>query len=47
MSPREEMKKVTARTGMSCAQFVNPLPPELHPSAQDCLTRFLTGDFAS
>jgi hypothetical protein len=25
----------------------NPLTPELNPSAQRCLTRFLTGDFAS
>jgi hypothetical protein len=26
---------------------VNPLTPELNPSAQHCLTRFYTGDFAS
>jgi hypothetical protein len=25
----------------------NPLMPELNPSAQRCLTRFFTGDFAS
>jgi hypothetical protein len=25
----------------------NPLTPELNPSAQRCLTGFLTGDFAS
>jgi hypothetical protein len=25
----------------------NPLTPELNPSAQRCLTRFYTGDFAS
>jgi hypothetical protein len=25
----------------------NPLTPELKPSAQRCLTRFFTGDFAS
>jgi hypothetical protein len=25
----------------------NPLTPELNPSAQRCLTRFFTGDFAS
>jgi hypothetical protein len=24
-----------------------PLTPELNPSAQRCLTRFFTGDFAS
>jgi hypothetical protein len=28
-------------------QFLNPLAPELNPSAQRCLTRFFTGDFAS
>jgi hypothetical protein len=27
--------------------FINPLTPELNPSAQRCLTRFFTGDFAS
>jgi hypothetical protein len=26
---------------------VNPLKPELNPSAQRCLTRFFTGDFVS
>jgi hypothetical protein len=32
----------------SCGmQAVNPLTPELNPSAQRCLTRFFTGDFAS
>jgi hypothetical protein len=25
----------------------NPLTPELNPSAQRCLTRYFTGDFAS
>jgi hypothetical protein len=29
------------------ANSVNPLTPELNPSAQRCLTRFFTGDFAS
>jgi hypothetical protein len=29
------------------ARRVNPLTPELNPSAQRCLTRFFTGDFAS
>jgi hypothetical protein len=28
-------------------QSINPLTPELNPSAQRCLTRFFTGDFAS
>jgi hypothetical protein len=27
--------------------FLNPLTPELNPSAQRCLTRFFTGDFVS
>jgi hypothetical protein len=27
--------------------FINPLTPELNPSAQRCLTRLYTGDFAS
>jgi hypothetical protein len=27
--------------------LINPLTPELNPSAQRCLTRFFTGDFAS
>jgi hypothetical protein len=26
---------------------VNPLMPELNPSAQHCLLRFFTGDFSS
>jgi hypothetical protein len=26
---------------------INPLTPELNPSAQRCLTIFFTGDFAS
>jgi hypothetical protein len=29
------------------ANHINPLTPELNPSAQRCLTRFFTGDFAS
>jgi hypothetical protein len=28
------------------AHIVNPLTPELNPSAQRCLTRYFTGDFA-
>jgi hypothetical protein len=28
-------------------QLFKPLMPELNPSAQRCLTRFYTGDFAS
>jgi hypothetical protein len=29
------------------AQRINPLTPKLNPSAQRCLTRFFTSDFAS
>jgi hypothetical protein len=28
-------------------EVLNPLPPELNPSAQRCVTRYFTGDFAS
>jgi hypothetical protein len=28
-------------------EYLNPLTPELNPSAQRCLTSFFTGDFAS
>jgi hypothetical protein len=30
-----------------CSALFNPLTPELNPSAQRCLKRFFTGDFAS
>jgi hypothetical protein len=30
-----------------CLHYTTPLTPELNPSAQRCLTRFFTGDFAS
>jgi hypothetical protein len=29
------------------SNIINPLTPELNPSAQRCLTSFFTGDFAS
>jgi hypothetical protein len=34
---------------VSCAtdSYINPLTPELNPSAQRCLAIFFTGDFAS
>jgi hypothetical protein len=35
-----------AKENMSAYNF-NPLTPELNPSAQRCLTRFFTGNFAS
>jgi hypothetical protein len=28
-------------------EWINPSTPELNPSAQRCLTRFFTGDFAT
>jgi hypothetical protein len=31
----------------SIVSIVNPLMPELNPSAQRCLTKFFTADFAS
>jgi hypothetical protein len=32
---------------MRFLRSINPLTPELNPSAHRCLTRFFTGDFAS
>jgi hypothetical protein len=36
-------KKLTKK----CSFRINPLTPELNPSAQRCLARFFTWDFAS
>jgi hypothetical protein len=33
--------------GEETSALLNPLTPELNPSAQRCLTRFFTGDFSS
>jgi hypothetical protein len=43
------MKKRLDHDSLLIAMFlvVKPLMPELKPSAQRCLTRFFTGDFAS
>jgi hypothetical protein len=30
--------------GVFCYYFINPLTPELNPSAQRCMTRSFTGD---
>jgi hypothetical protein len=43
---------VIRRYGLSVLEIcvrcpINPLTPELSPSAQRCLTKFFTGDFAS
>jgi hypothetical protein len=32
---------------VAVSTLINPLTPELNPSAQRCLTRYFTGDFAS
>jgi hypothetical protein len=34
-------------TVTKCVSQVNPLTPELNRSAQRCLTKFFTGNFAS
>jgi hypothetical protein len=42
--------EVTGRRGKRLRKLLDdlkPLTPELNPSAQRCLTRFFTGDFAS
>jgi hypothetical protein len=39
------MGAVTPKKGHDCV--IKPLTPELNPSAQRCMTRFFTGDFAS
>jgi hypothetical protein len=36
-----------AKFSQGFPNHINPLTPELNPSAQRCLTRFFTGDFAS
>jgi tetrahydromethanopterin S-methyltransferase subunit B len=36
-----------ADTGEAYPRMLNPSTPELNPSAQRCLTRYFTGDFAS
>jgi hypothetical protein len=41
MSSREEEKQFKG------SKLINPLTPKLNPSAQRCLARFFTGDFAS
>jgi hypothetical protein len=45
--PSVKIKKKASLMGSHTAYAFNPLTPELNPSAQRCLTRFLTGDFAS
>jgi hypothetical protein len=34
-----------SKTCIENSSFINPLTPELNPSAQRCLPRFFTGDF--
>jgi hypothetical protein len=40
-------KVVLAMCAALNKSYINPLTPELNPSAQRCLTRFCTGEFAS
>jgi hypothetical protein len=40
---KRRLGRITLRLGNN----INNLTPELNPSAQRCLTRFFTGDFAS
>jgi hypothetical protein len=40
-------KKYSYVTSLRILWVLNPLTPELNSSAQRCLTRFFTGDFAS
>jgi hypothetical protein len=49
ISDREVKVKTTEQMLLNgrFTQVLNPLTPELNPSAQRCLTRFFTGDFAS
>jgi hypothetical protein len=42
---KEEKTKVFC--GIYFQSCINPLTSELNPSAQRCLTKFLTGDFSS
>jgi hypothetical protein len=38
---------IMALTQNKFINLINPLTPELNPSAQRCLTRFFIGDFSS
>jgi hypothetical protein len=38
---------ISSASGFVKDIWINPLTPELNPSAQRCLIRFFTGDFAS
>jgi hypothetical protein len=42
---KEEELKIVMAKGKQ--KKINPLTPVLNPSAQRCLTRYFTGDFAS
>jgi hypothetical protein len=46
LSPVVPVQAPETHLSSNCA-IINPLMPELNPSAQRCLTRFFTGDFAS
>jgi hypothetical protein len=40
-------KRIEKKANKNKLKGINPLTPELNPSAQRCLTIFFTGDFAS
>jgi hypothetical protein len=44
MGPQEQLMVIGR---LKLAQEIKPLTPKLNPSAQRCLTRFFTGNFAS
>jgi hypothetical protein len=44
---KSELSGPPKNTETNIPALVNPLTQELNPSAQRCLTRFFTGDFAS
>jgi hypothetical protein len=46
LRPLEDVNRLPKHVGVNL-EYINPLTPELNPSAQRCLTRFFTGDFAS
>jgi hypothetical protein len=47
LTMKVQLQSHASQSGTSGAQSVNPLMPELNPSAQRCLMKFFTGDFAS
>jgi hypothetical protein len=44
---KERNAAISSAQNVNETTHINPLTPELNPSAERCLTRFFTGDFAS